>query len=149
MAVSFVLYTCGSQQNTSKTVESMPAKTVADYASTITADELKTDLYTYASDEFEGRETGAEGQKKAVNFLKERYESLGIPAAKKDGNYFQEVPLEVLEAPTVELSIDGQSFNPIDDFVSALGTDSEPLLPMKLFMPIMVLKMKTIPAIKI
>ena len=124
LAVSFVLYTCGSQQNTSKTVESAPAKTVAEYASTITADELKTDLYTYASDEFEGRETGAEGQKKAVNFLKERYESLGIPAAKKDGNYFQEVPLEVLEAPTVELSIDGQSFNPIDDFVSALGTSS-------------------------
>ena len=34
------------------------------FAKTITADELKEHLYIYASDEFEGRNTGAEGQKK-------------------------------------------------------------------------------------
>ena len=31
------------------------------YASSISADELKEKLYTYASDEFEGRETGTKG----------------------------------------------------------------------------------------
>ncbi|MFM1807891.1 MAG: hypothetical protein RLZZ242_616, partial [Bacteroidota bacterium] len=50
-------------------------------ASTITEEELKTHLYTYASDEFEGRETGKPGQKKAVDYLVAQYTSLGIPMA--------------------------------------------------------------------
>lgn len=33
------------------------------FAKTITAEEAKEMLYTYASDEFEGRETGEPGQK--------------------------------------------------------------------------------------
>ena len=38
-------------------------KNVTEYANSITADELKDLLYVYASDYFEGRETGARGQK--------------------------------------------------------------------------------------
>ena len=41
------------------------------FASSITAEELKEKLYTYASDEFEGRETGTKGQKIAIEYLKE------------------------------------------------------------------------------
>ena len=52
------------------------------YASSITADELKEKLYTYASDEFEGRETGDKGQKMAVEYLKNIYTELAISAAK-------------------------------------------------------------------
>jgi len=123
IGASLILLACGSQQ-TANTSSEKVTKSAADYANTITAEELKTDLYTYASDEFEGRETGAEGQKKAVNFLKARYESLGIPAAQKNGNYFQEVPLEVLETPTIALSVDGQSFTIGDNFVSVLGSST-------------------------
>ena len=89
---------CNSAQ---KTVVEQPVDTVkqkADskvYATTITEEELKEHLYTYASDDFEGRETGQPGQKKAVAYLKEHYEAMGIKAAKADGNYFQEVPLEL------------------------------------------------------
>ena len=43
------------------------------FAKTITQKELKKQLYTYASDEFEGRNTGEPGQKKAVAFLKDFY----------------------------------------------------------------------------
>jgi len=52
------------------------------FAKTITEGELKEHLYTYASDEFEGRETGEPGQKMAIAYLKKQYVSLGIPAAK-------------------------------------------------------------------
>ena len=38
------------------------------FAATITAEELKEHLYIYASDEFEGRETGTQGQKKAAAY---------------------------------------------------------------------------------
>ena len=55
------------------------------FAKTITEAELKEHLYTYASDEFEGRETGEPGQKMAIAYLKEQYVSLGIPAAKEIG----------------------------------------------------------------
>ena len=41
-----------------------------EYASTITEEELKTHLFVYASDDFQGRETGKPGQKKAVEYLK-------------------------------------------------------------------------------
>ena len=43
------------------------------FAKTITQKDLKEHLYIYASDEFEGRETGSEGQKKAVNYIKDFY----------------------------------------------------------------------------
>ncbi|WP_203255691.1 M28 family metallopeptidase [Hyunsoonleella ulvae] len=64
------------------------------YAKTITASELKEMLYTYASDEFEGRKTGEAGQKKAVNFIKEQYVNNGILSPIAEGDYFQEIPVE-------------------------------------------------------
>ena len=45
------------------------------YGNTITEAELKTHLYTYASDEFEGRDTGEPGQKKAVAYLRDEYKN--------------------------------------------------------------------------
>ena len=39
------------------------SKEVTHYAETITAKELKENLYVYASDYFQGRETGTIGQK--------------------------------------------------------------------------------------
>jgi len=94
---------CGSQkevaitpvkEETTKTVVSSVATT---YANTITAAEMKTDLYIYASDEFEGRDTGESGQKKAVDFLKKEYQKMGIPSAYGTDNYFQHIPVAYFE----------------------------------------------------
>ncbi|AUP77954.1 M28 family metallopeptidase [Flavivirga eckloniae] len=63
-----------------------------DYAKTITADELKEALYIFASDEFEGRKTGEPGQKKAIEFIKNHYMSVGVPSPIAEGDYFQEIP---------------------------------------------------------
>lgn len=62
------------------------------YASTISAKELSDHLYIYASDEFEGRDTGEPGQKKAVDYLKNFYISQGIESPIGGNDYFQEVP---------------------------------------------------------
>jgi Zn-dependent M28 family amino/carboxypeptidase len=67
------------------------------YANTITAAEMKTDLYIYASDEFEGRDTGEPGQKKAIEFLKNEYKKMGIPSAFGTDNYFQPIPASYFE----------------------------------------------------
>ncbi|MCM5663568.1 M28 family peptidase [Galbibacter mesophilus] len=105
---------CNSaQQNNSTTVTNNSSDDTnrIDYAKTITEEELKEHLYTYASDEFEGRNTGEPGQKKAVEYLKAEYEALGIPAAKGGNDYFQKVPLEISGVPTGQIKINGQEFS--------------------------------------
>lgn len=86
VCITFLISACSTSQNKKK--NSSPD----DYAKTITADELKEDLFTYASDEFEGRKTGEPGQKKAAEFIKNKYKSLGIPSPITDGDYFQDIP---------------------------------------------------------
>lgn len=66
------------------------------YAETITAKDLGNHLFTYASDEFEGRNTGEPGQKKAANYLRDYYIKEGIASPKGVKNYFQTVPASFL-----------------------------------------------------
>lgn len=91
------------------------------YADTITQAELKEMLYTYASDEFEGRETGEEGQKKAIEFIKKHYIDLGISSPISSDDYYQEVPLQIVKTPTVAITVNEQSFEYYKDFI-AYGT---------------------------
>lgn len=72
---------------------------VMDYANTITLDELKEQLYYYASDEMEGRYTGSPGQKRAVNYLRDQYKKMGVPGGGEYGDYFQIVPGKAFGKP--------------------------------------------------
>lgn len=124
-----LILSCGSSQTTVSEA-SRPEKegNPIPYAATITQKELEEQLYTYASDAFEGRETGTPGQKKAVAYLKSQYEALGVPAAKRDGDYFQKVPLKATKAPTGHITINGSTFPIGDDvltFTKALGQYDE------------------------
>ena len=62
------------------------------YVKAITADDIKKHLYAFASDEFEGRDTGEPGQKKAAEYLKNEYKKLGIASPIGEDDYFQEIP---------------------------------------------------------
>ena len=62
----------------------------AKYSKSITSKELKELLYVYASDYFEGRDTGERGQKIAVDFLRNNYQKQNIEPARNTKNYFQE-----------------------------------------------------------
>ena len=83
---------CGSSKNAIDENIDQAVK----YASTITAKDLGTHLFTYASDDFEGRNTGEPGQKKAVEYLKDFYTAQGIKSPMGNNDYFQEVPEEWL-----------------------------------------------------
>ncbi|MFI1743013.1 M28 family metallopeptidase [Thalassobellus sediminis] len=87
--VSLFITSCSSSQNKKQSKNSTD---VVGYAKIITASELKEMLYTYASDEFEGRETGEPGQKKAIKYIKDFYVSNNIPSPIAKGDYFQEIP---------------------------------------------------------
>ena len=83
---------CGSSKNAIDENIDQAVK----YASTITAKDLGAHLFTYASDDFEGRNTGEPGQKKAVKYLKDFYIAQGIKSPMSNNDYFQEVPEEWL-----------------------------------------------------
>ena len=94
-ASAFAFIACGSGKEATTKVEKNIDQ-AAKYASTITAKDLGTHLFIYASDEFEGRNTGEPGQKKAVEYLKNFYVSEGIASGLGGDDYFQEVPAEWL-----------------------------------------------------
>ena len=79
-------------ENLKNNIQLTDSSVVMTYANTITAEELKTHLYTFSSDDFEGREVGKAGQIKAANFLKTYYQSEGIQSPISDSIYFQKVP---------------------------------------------------------
>ena len=95
-----ILAACCGQKSTVKSKKKSSrkkSKISVDYANTITSSEMKKDLYIYASDEFEGRDTGEPGQKKAVNFLKNEYLKMNIPSAYGSENYYQNIPADYFE----------------------------------------------------
>jgi len=66
--------------------------TAGRFAKTIQAAQLKKHVYTLASDEFEGRETGTPGQDKAAAYISTYYESIGIKPCVQ-GSWYQTYPL--------------------------------------------------------
>lgn len=96
LAIPAVLTACGAQNKPIETADPM------EYAQSITAQELKDHLYTFASDEFEGRETGEPGQKKAAEYLKKEYKKLGIPSPIGGDDYYQEVPVSYFKKGKVK-----------------------------------------------
>lgn len=94
---TLVFMACGTS---SKTPAVDNTDYAAMYAETITAKDLGNHLFTYASDEFEGRNTGAPGQKKAVNYIKDFYISQGIKSPLGGDDYFQEISGEWLSKNT-------------------------------------------------
>ncbi|WP_136482964.1 M28 family metallopeptidase [Cognatitamlana onchidii] len=87
ICATITLMSCSSSQNKNKKYDNPET-----YAKTITAAELKEMLYTYASDDFEGRYTGEAGQKKAVEFIKSHYVANKIKSPISKNDYFQDIP---------------------------------------------------------
>jgi len=90
------------------------------YASVITGADLKKHLNVIASAEFEGRETGTEGQRKAASYIEGQFSKLNLKKPDALKSYQQLYPLyqdSVLEA---SLSINGQAGRPGQDFLIPL-----------------------------
>lgn len=64
------------------------------FASTITPAELSQHLYTIASDEYRGRDTGSPELKKAAQYLADYYTALGVTPGVNGTSYFQPYQLK-------------------------------------------------------
>ena len=84
------------------------------FGKSIEQQDLKELLYVYASDYFQGRETGTLGQKRAVTFLREFYQNRNISAAKGTEDYFQNMELSIkgksVQTENVVAIIEGNTF---------------------------------------
>ncbi|MEM1002584.1 MAG: M28 family peptidase [Bacteroidota bacterium] len=132
LIVSSLFFTCGtskkqSQQDTSNSTSTTEtnANSPEVYANTITADELKDMLFTYASDDFEGRDTGEQGQKKAIEYLRQQYLDMGVAAPLEGGeNYFQEVPLVKQKTAIANVVINGEEYKAFEDQIVIMINES-------------------------
>jgi hypothetical protein len=85
------------------------------YARTITAEDLRERLAIIASDEFEGRETGQPGQKKAAKYIQERFQEFGYQPIDKLQGYMQPFKLQLTYPDTVKLIVGTDSLQFLKD----------------------------------
>ena len=93
-------------------------------ATGITAGTLLAATETLASDEFEGRAPGSEGETKTVAFLTEAFSVLGLTPGNPDGTWVQDVPLvgiTPLPGGNLVVTAGGESrtLQPAVDYVAA------------------------------
>lgn len=89
-----------------------------DYAKTITAENLKNQLYVYAGDEMEGRMTGTSGQKKAAEYIRDFYIKHGIASPFGGEKYFQDIPAEFFKG--------GSRGNPSENVLAYIKGSEKP-----------------------
>ena len=84
---ALVLFSCAVQN---------PQKVYESSLKSISAENLKRDLYIIASDEMQGRDTGSPGQKKAGEYMINQYKKNGIGHPFSMSSYYQKVPSEYM-----------------------------------------------------
>ena len=92
-----LITSCKSTKNLTSAELTSNSKIITKYANTITVEDLKKHVFTLASDEMEGRNTGDKGQKMAAAYLADQYKKMGLPGNHLTDDYYQIVPLEALK----------------------------------------------------
>lgn len=89
--------------------------TAMKFAQIITAEDAKKHLSVLASDEYEGRETGMEGQKKAAKYIAEDFKKIGLKPA-TDSTYLQKFPLAISAPDSSELKAAEKKYESFKDY---------------------------------
>lgn len=87
-------------------------------ASTITADDLRSYLTVLASDEYEGRETGAPGNDKAAAYITEHVQSIGLQPAGMEGAYTQPVGFTFTKWADTDIFVNEERFKHLWEYVA-------------------------------
>lgn len=95
----------------------------AKYAGVITGANLKKHLTIIASDEFEGRETGTEGQRKAAAYIESQFKATGLKPVEALKGYQQLYPLYQDSLVSTELKVGSTVAVFGKDFISPMNTN--------------------------
>ena len=113
LSILVLTVSCNSAQNTVS--KKMAAE---DYANTINAENLKTDLYTFAGDQMEGRMTGENGNNMAAEYLRNFYIDAGVESPIEENNYYQPIPASYFNG--------GSNGNPSQNVVAFIKGSEKP-----------------------
>jgi hypothetical protein len=98
------------------------------YAKSITAEEMKEHLSILASDEFEGRETGKEGNLKASSYIANALEKYRVKGGGENQGYFQPVAFTFSKWLDTEIYVNGERYRHMWDFLTfPQDNDSRPI----------------------
>ena len=89
----------------------------------IGADTLLAEIERLASDEFEGRAPGSDGETRTIEYLREQFSALGLAPGNPDGAWVQNVPLVGItpaagDTMTVSRGDDTRTLEPGADYVA-------------------------------
>lgn len=102
---------CGGRDETAPMAQ-VRAALVPDLApalESITADDLARHIRTLASDEFEGRQPGTNGEELTVQYLIDQFRRMGLKPGHPDGTYVQRVGLVgITTQPTMTVRVGGR-----------------------------------------
>lgn len=91
------------------------------YAETIKAEDLGLLIGELASDAYEGRETGTEGNQKAAEFIAKQFKSYGIAPIPGREDYFQDVAFTRMRWSEIEMMVDQNKIQHQRDFIMVPG----------------------------
>jgi Zn-dependent M28 family amino/carboxypeptidase len=101
---------------------SAPSKTDPNQAVTsINAEDLMRHIRMLASDEFEGRLPGTDGENLTVEYLTQQFQAMGLRPGNPDGGFIQKVPLAGIRSDSkVTIAVRGKPLRlaPLDDYVA-------------------------------
>ena len=111
----------GASEPTATTVD--PVGMAQAVAAGISADTLLAEVERLASDAFEGRAPGSEGETRTIEYLREQFSTLGLAPGNPDGTWVQNVPLvgiTPVEGDTLRVSRgdDTRTLEPGADYVA-------------------------------
>ena len=95
------------------------------FAKTITTTDLKKHLNIIASDEFEGRETGSEGNQKAAEYIASVFQNMGLPPIGDNKSYFQRISFSWTMWSEIGLKVNGKTYKHLWDFMSFPAKNSD------------------------
>ncbi len=99
-----------------RSIDTLGLAAAMPFAETITAAELRTTAFIFASDSLQGRETGTDGQRRAARFLSGQVAALGLPTLPATGNYEQPIALASATWDTTGFTVNGKEFKLMKDF---------------------------------
>lgn len=92
------------------------------YSKAITIEDMKSNLYTLAGDEMEGRETATEGQRRAAMFIENKFKSYGLLPGNK-GSYQMQFPVYTDSLVNALFTVNETVFEAGKDFSFNVGTN--------------------------
>lgn len=111
--------------DTTQSVDTDMGKLNVQLASSITAEELREHLSILASDEFEGRETGEDGNEMAADYIAMQFKAMGLPTLGENNNYFQDVYFNKTYWENNSLQVNGETYKHLWDYLSYATVNDE------------------------